>query len=67
MSTYREVEYDVDEVYERQPCDWEPTLSVLIRRRVVTTEHNADGSVTRHEAPWKTVHSLTYKHEGDDQ
>lgn len=67
MSTHREVEYELNEVHERELCEREPTLRVVAMRRVVTTEHHPDGSVTRHEAPWRAVQAWTYKHEGDDE
>lgn len=62
-TTYREVEYQITDVIERYPCDQDPTLHVVAQRRVVTSEHHADGSVTRHETPWRSVQSWTYKHD----
>lgn len=63
MSKYREVEYQINDVIEQALCDREPTLHVVAQRRVVTSEHHADGSVTRHETPWRAVQSWYYKHE----
>lgn len=65
--TRREVEYSLDQRFEQALCDTEPTLIVTAERRVVTTTHHADGSITTTETPWKTVQSWTYKHEGGNQ